>query len=82
MPMAHYASRMPLTHLTPTCYMDAREQMEAAMGEARRRKLEGTYPEKGRTMTDDEENQRFLNLPEVRAFAETPEGQRLLRPRR
>jgi hypothetical protein len=51
------------------------------MGEARRRKLEGTYPEKGSPdMTDDEERQHFLNLPEVRAFAESPEGQRLLRP--
>lgn len=43
------------------------------MGEAKRRKHAGTYP-------DDEERRRFLNLPEVRAFAESPEGQRLLRP--
>jgi hypothetical protein len=53
------------------------------MGEAHRRKLAGTYPTapKGTDAADDDEsNRRFLERPDVRRFAESPEGQRLLRP--
>jgi hypothetical protein len=47
------------------------------MGEAARRKKAETYPA---PTSDDAENQRFLNRPDVLAFAQSPEGMKLLRP--
>ena len=54
------------------------------MGEAKRRKTAGTYPAQTKRTDgvpdDDEARRQFMNRPDVRAFAESPEGARLLWP--
>jgi hypothetical protein len=53
------------------------------MGEARRRRMASTYPTKATDMpTDDDEARRqYLMKPDVQSLLETPEAQRLMRPK-
>lgn len=49
------------------------------MGEAKRRKDAGTYPDTTKP-NDDDERFHFLQRPDVQSLIDSPEGRRLLRP--